>query len=48
MSTLINTRSPFYKKITNAALASAKLELYIWHGTYGQRASPDPRYTLTQ
>jgi len=48
MSTLINTRSPFYKKITNAALASAKLELYIWQGTYGQRASTDKKYTLTK
>ena len=48
MSTIINTRSPFYKKITNAALASAKLELYIWQGTYGQRASTDKKYTLTK
>ena len=27
MSTIINTRSPFYKKITNANLHSVKLEL---------------------
>ena len=48
MSTIINTRSPFYKKITNASLASTKLELYIWQGTYAQRASTDKKYTLTK
>ena len=48
MSTIINTRSPFYKKITNASLASAKLELYIWQGTYAERASTDKKYTLTK
>jgi hypothetical protein len=48
MSTIINTRSPFYKKITNASLASTKLELYIWQGAYSQRASTDKKYTLTK
>ena len=48
MSTLINTRSPFYKKITNASLAKTKLELYIWQGTYAERASTDKKYTLTK
>ena len=48
MSTIINTRSPFYKKITNASLASAKLELYIWQGTYAQRTGTDKKYTLTK
>ena len=48
MSTIINTRSPFYKKITNASLAKTKLELYIWQGTYAERASTDKKYTLTK
>ncbi len=47
MSTIINTRSPFYKKITNAALVSAKLELYIFQGTYSSSLSTANRkYTL--
>lgn len=48
MSTIINTRSPFYKKITNASLASAKLELYIWKEEYSDRTSTDKKYTLTK
>ena len=48
MSTIINTRSPFYKKITNSSLHTAKLELYIWTGVYSDKAATDKRYTLTK
>ena len=48
MSTIINTRSPFYKKITNASLHTAKLELYIWTGVYADRTAADKKYTLTK
>ena len=48
MSTIINTRSPFYKKISNASLAKAKLELYIWTGVYADRVSGDKKYTITK
>ena len=48
MSTIINTRSPFYKKISNASLAKAKLELYIWTGVYADRVAGDKKYTITK
>ena len=48
MSTIINTRSPFYKKISNASLAKAKLELYIWTGVYSDRVAGDKKYTITK
>ena len=48
MSTVINTRSPFYKKISNASLAKAKLELYVWTGVYSDRVSGDKKYTITK
>ena len=48
MSTVINTRSPFYKKISNASLAKAKLELYIWTGVYSDRVTADKKYTITK
>ena len=48
MSTIINTRSPFYFKVSNAALSSVKLELYIWTGTHSQRNASYKRYTLTK
>ena len=48
MSTIINTRSPFYKKISNASLAKAKLELYICTGVYADRVAGDKKYTLTK
>ena len=41
MSTIINTRSPFYKKISNASLAKAKLELYVWTGVYADQVAGD-------
>ena len=46
MSTIINTRSPFYKKISNASLFSAKLELSIWTGETSDKTSADKKYTL--
>jgi hypothetical protein len=48
MSTIINTRSPFYFKVSNADLSSVKLELYIWTGTTAQRNASYKRYTLTK
>ena len=48
MSTIINTRSPFYKKISNASLAKATLELYIWTGVYADRVAGDKKYTITK
>ena len=46
MSTIINTRSPFYKKVSNASLFSAKLELSVWTGVIGDKISADKKYTL--
>ena len=48
MSTVINTRSPFYKKISNASLAKATLELYVWTGVYADRVAADKKYTITK
>ena len=48
MSTIINTRSPFYKKISNTLLAKAKLELYVWTGVYSDRVAGDKKYTITK
>ena len=48
MSTVINTRSPFYKKISNASLAKAKLELYVWTGVYADIVAADKKYTITK
>lgn len=48
MSTVINTRSPFYKKISNASLSYAKLELYVWTGVYADRVAASKKYTLTK
>ena len=47
MSTIINTRSPFYKKVSNANLYSAKLELYIFTGVYSSSlVTANRKYTL--
>lgn len=48
MSTVINTRSPFYFKVSDEDLHSVRLELYIWTGTYAQRNASYKRYTLTK
>ena len=47
MSTIINTRSPFYKKVSNANLYSVKLELYIYTGVYTTSSvTANKKYTL--
>ena len=47
MSTISHTRSPFYRKINNASLASVKLELYIFQGTYSSSlVTANIKYTL--
>jgi hypothetical protein len=33
MARLINTRSPFYIKVSDSNLQSARLQLYIYEGT---------------
>ena len=48
MSTVINTRSPYYFKVSNADLDSVKLQLYIWTGTHAQRTSAYLRYTISK
>lgn len=48
MSTVINTKSPYYFKVSNANLDSVKLQLYIWTGTHAQRTSAYLRYTITK
>ena len=48
MSTIINARSPYYFKVSNADLDSVKLQLYIWTGTYAQRTSAYLRYTISK
>lgn len=47
MSTIINTRSPFYKKVSNANLYSVKLQLYIYTGVYTTSSvTANKKYTL--
>ena len=49
MSTVINTRSPYYFKVHNANLFKAKLELYVWTGVTGDKdTSTDLRYTISK
>lgn len=48
MSTVINTRSPYYFKVHNASLYKAKLQLYIWTGVTGDKSSSDLRYTISK
>jgi len=49
MSTVINTRSPYYFKVYNASLYKAKLQLYIWTGTTGDKdVNTDLRYTISK
>ena len=48
MSTIINARSPYYFKVSNADLDSVKLQLYIWTGTHAQRTSAYLRYTISK
>ena len=49
MSTIINTRSPYYFKVHNSSLHKAKLQLYIWTGeTSDKDLNTDLRYTITK
>ena len=49
MSTVINTRSPYYFKVHNSSLYKAKLQLYIWTGeTSDKDTNTDLRYTITK
>jgi len=47
MSSIINTRSPFYVKIASSPLSSVELKLYVWTGLVGARPAT-PEYTLTK
>lgn len=47
MSSIINTRSPFYVKIASSPLSSVELKLYVWEGVVGGRPAY-PEYTLTK
>ena len=47
MATKINVRSPFYVKVSNARLASATLELYIYTGTL-TTDKQSAQYTITK
>ena len=44
---IINTRSPFYVKISSSPLSSVEFKLYIWTGLVGARPAT-PNYTLTK
>ncbi len=48
MSTIINTRSPFYFKVSDASLNSVKVQLYIWTGLHTERTNAYLRYTITK
>ena len=48
MATKINTRSPFYVKVSNASLASATLELYIYTGILTTNKPASAQYTITK
>ena len=48
MATKINTRSPFYVKVSNASLASATLELYIYTGVLTTNKPASAQYTITK
>jgi len=48
MSTIINTRSPFYLKVSNKDLSSVKLQLYIWTGLHSERTNAYLRYTISK
>ena len=48
MSTIINTRSPFYLKVSDKDLSSVKLQLYIWTGLHSERTNAYLRYTISK
>ena len=46
---IINTRSPFYIKSSASGMASGKIEIYIYEGTYqSSPSSSDLKYTITK
>lgn len=47
MATKINVRSPYYVKVSNASLASATLELFIYTGTFTTDKGA-AKYTITK
>jgi len=48
MATKINVRSPFYIKASNASLASATLQLYVYTGVLTTNKPASPQYTITK
>jgi hypothetical protein len=48
VATKINIRSPFYVKVSNASLASATLELYIYTGILTTNKPASAQYTITK
>ena len=48
MATKINVRSPFYIKASNASLASATLELYVYTGIFTTNKPASAQYTITK
>jgi hypothetical protein len=48
MATKINVRSPYYIKASNASLASATLELYVYTGIFTTNKPASPQYTITK
>ena len=48
MATKINVRSPFYIKASNASLASATLQLYVYTGVFTTNKPASAQYTITK
>jgi hypothetical protein len=48
MVTKINVRSPFYIKASNASLASATLQLYVYTGIFTTNKPASAQYTITK
>ena len=48
MSTIINSRSPYYFKVSDSSLNSATVQIYIWTGQYSDRVVGDLKYTLSK
>jgi hypothetical protein len=48
MATKINVRSPFYIKASNASLASASLDLYIYTGVFTTDKPASAQYAITK
>jgi len=48
MSTIINSRSPYYFKVSDSSLNSATVQIYIWTGQYSDRVVGNLKYTLSK